>query len=54
MLLPAMTAVVQGSYAVVQYLKDYGTELRIPAYLQNLKQEVYLVPSKTAFCQLTS
>lgn len=53
-LLPAMAAVVQGSYEVVQYLKDYGTELRIPAYLQDLKQEVYLVRSKTEFRQLTS
>lgn len=49
MLLPAMTAVVRGSYQVVQYLKDYGTELKIPAYLQDLEQEFILSQARLNF-----
>ncbi|KAJ0110184.1 hypothetical protein J7T55_000616 [Diaporthe amygdali] len=53
-LVPAMAAVIKGSYEVIQYLKDFGTELKIPAYLQDWRQEIYLVPSKTTFRRLTS
>ncbi|KAK6821898.1 hypothetical protein PG987_014723 [Apiospora arundinis] len=41
-MMPVMSAVVHGAYAVVQYLKDVGTELKLPTELTNFQQEIYL------------
>ncbi|KAI3324364.1 hypothetical protein HD806DRAFT_66423 [Xylariaceae sp. AK1471] len=41
-LFPVMAAAVHGAYAVVQYLKDDGMELKIPPELLPLDREVWL------------
>lgn len=41
-ILPSMAAVVQGAYAVVQYLKDVGVELKLPDGFKDLDGHVFL------------